>query len=108
VPQPFAPPVSFPYGAYHAADLLFLFDSETFGSEFGGHAPFTQDEESLAGAMVRYWTRFARSGDPNGAGTPQWPAYTPATDIYQSLTPPTPAPDTGFAADHKCAFWDSQ
>jgi para-nitrobenzyl esterase len=58
--------------------------------------------------MTRYWTRFAGTGAPNGAGTPNWPAYTSANDLYMSLEPPTPAVTSGFAADHKCAFWDAQ
>jgi para-nitrobenzyl esterase len=102
VPQIFAPPASFPYGAYHASELLLLFDSPTLG-----HAPLTPEEEQLAASMVGYWTQFARAGEPNSPATPSWPAYTPANDIYQSLVPPTPGPETGFAADHKCAFWDS-
>jgi para-nitrobenzyl esterase len=102
-PQLFVPPASIPYGAYHAAELQYLFDSTTLG----GHAPFNDDQEKLAAAMVRYWTQFAHAANPNSAGTPFWPNYTAATDKYQSLVPPTPEVETGFAADHKCAFWDS-
>jgi para-nitrobenzyl esterase len=102
-PQRFVPPASFPYGAYHAAEVQYLFDLPN-----PLNAPaLNADQRSLADAMVRYWTTFGRSGTPNGTGTPQWPAYTIANDT-QSLEPPTPAPETGFAADHKCAFWDSR
>jgi para-nitrobenzyl esterase len=104
-PTELAPNVpGFPFGAYHASELPSLFDSTTLG----GHANLTADQETLAATMVRYWTQFADTADPNSPGTPEWPSYDAATDIRQSLVPPTPHPTSGFAADHKCAFWDAQ
>ncbi len=104
VPQLFdIPPSSIPLGSYHAADLPYLFDSDLRG----GHAPFSADQEALAAAMVGYWTRFAHAGSPNRRNLPQWPRYSVASDTHMSFVPPTPQPKTGFAADHKCAFWDS-
>ncbi len=29
--------------------------------------------------MRTYWTNFAKTYDPNGAGVPRWPAFTNAT-----------------------------
>jgi para-nitrobenzyl esterase len=103
VPQIFDAPPLFPFGSYHASDVLYLFDSPLRG----GHAPFDAESEQLAAAIVGYWTQFARAGTPNRTGLPQWPAYTIPNDTYMSLQPPTPVPTTGFAAEHKCAFWDA-
>jgi para-nitrobenzyl esterase len=102
-PQIFVPPAGFPFGSYHAADVLYLFDSELRG----GHAPFTADQEALAGAIVGYWAQFARTGAPSRPGLPHWPAHTLANDQHMSLEPPTPRAEGDFAADHKCDFWDS-
>ena len=54
--------------------------------------------------MVKYWTQFAKTGDPNVTGSPNWPAYTKANDSI--LTFDTPAANvqvtSGFKAAHKC------
>ncbi|HKF29690.1 MAG TPA: carboxylesterase family protein [Candidatus Binataceae bacterium] len=96
-PPGFIPsPLSFPAGAYHGSELFYLFN---FGATLG------TDQKHLADTMIRYWSHFARTGDPNVDGTPQWPLYSVATDQFQSLRPPTPIVKLDFATDHKCAVW---
>ncbi len=90
VPRP-----SFPTGAYHAAELQYLFSLRGLPSLLAG------DHETLSLAMVDLWTSFARSGDP-GSG---WPRYVVATGLAESLVPPRPSTETGFASAHQCAFW---
>jgi para-nitrobenzyl esterase len=105
-PQPFLPPVSFPYGAFHTAELQYLFGVRPNLPT----PPLTANQQQLADAMVRYWTQFARLGNPNGLSAPLWTRYLPPlTDRLQSLVPPSPqaSTETAFATDHKCAFWAS-
>jgi para-nitrobenzyl esterase len=102
VPMLYFPPVSFPTGTYHASELEYIFDITQTPVPMPVRTPAQQD---LADAMVGYWTRFAHSGDPNSAGAPAWPAYTAMSDQFQSLQQSMPTAKTGFAVDHKCAFW---
>jgi len=100
-PMPFLPPVSFPYGDYHSAEIQYVLGVRPNLPT----APFTADQEKLSDAMVSYWGRFARRGNPNSHKTPDWAQYDPASDVVQSLIGPTPTTKADFAADHKCAFW---
>jgi para-nitrobenzyl esterase len=93
--------VSFPLGAYHGADVQYLFNRN------GKPAPFTLAQQQLSQAMISYWTQFAKTGDPNSPGQPAWAPYDPATDERQSFVPPVPVVESGFAGDHDCDLWDS-
>lgn len=57
-------------GAYHSADIEFVF--ETLDSK---HLPWTADDRKLSDLISSYWTNFAKTGNPNGAGLPEWPTY---------------------------------
>ncbi len=102
-PERFLPPVSFSYAAAHASEIQFVFDLPITVP-----APaLDADQQKLAATMVSYWTTFARTGQPNSRGVAAFPAYHAASDTMQSLVPPAASPETGFAAAHHCAFWDS-
>ncbi len=62
------------YGARHAAELPYVFHQLR---EHDRPAP-TPKDEGLSEMMRTYWTNFAKTGDPNGAGLPKWPAYSDA------------------------------
>jgi para-nitrobenzyl esterase len=100
-PERFLAPISgFSYGAAHASELQYLFHL----NESGFPGTLTSQQHRLSASMRRYWTNFARSGSPSGPGEPAWPRFGGGQRMV-SLVPPTPQVETGFAAEHKCAFW---
>lgn len=103
-PQLFLPPVSFPYGAYHSSEIQYVLGVRP-SLPPALVPPFTPEQERLSDHMVNYWGSFAKRGNPNGFGSPLWRRYDPATDVVQSLLPPTPTTKSDFAADHMCGFW---
>src|SRR6516165_1356942 len=100
-PENFLPPVSFPYGAAHAAELQYLMGLPT--AAFPGM--LSAPQRQLATIMKRYWTNFANSGFPASSGIPFWPLFNSLTRTIQSLVPPSPQTETDFASAHNCAFW---
>ncbi|SAL87555.1 carboxylesterase [Caballeronia terrestris] len=64
---------SSPYNAIatHATDVQYVFGNLPAK---GGVSAGSQDL-AVSDTMQTYWTNFARAGDPNGAGLPQWPRY---------------------------------
>jgi para-nitrobenzyl esterase len=61
-----------PDGANHGAEVSYVFGN--FGGP-GGGAPSAEDL-ALSDLIRSYWINFAATGDPNGSGLPQWPAFT--------------------------------
>ncbi|HEX3805301.1 MAG TPA: carboxylesterase family protein [Gaiellaceae bacterium] len=96
-PNAFLPTIPYSLGAYHASELQYLFPRPV--------SQLDPDQLQLSAAMQKYWTNFAKTGNPNGAGLPTWPAYTDSSDQAQSLVPPAPQTESNFAAAHKCAIW---
>ena len=63
--------------AYHSAEIEYVFSMLPHSD-----TPWPDSDQALARIMSAYWANFAKTGDPNGPGLPQWPAYT--TVIYGS------------------------
>jgi para-nitrobenzyl esterase len=61
-------------GAYHAAEITFVFNNlESCPNLTGGDPQAYRLQEQISPA----WIHFARSGNPNHNGLPHWPAFTP-------------------------------
>lgn len=100
--------LTFPLGAYHSAELQYLFKNIDF---FGVGLPLeqlTHRQARLSDAMISYWTQFAKTGNPNSSHEPVWSPYSASTDEVLSLAPPTPMAESNFDATHNCStFWDT-
>nr|WP_063779427.1 carboxylesterase family protein [Kibdelosporangium sp. MJ126-NF4]CEL23635.1 Carboxylesterase, type B [Kibdelosporangium sp. MJ126-NF4]CTQ93172.1 Carboxylesterase, type B [Kibdelosporangium sp. MJ126-NF4] len=86
----------FDEGAAHAFELNYVW-RQFFGK------PMTARQEALSGTMVRYWTTFAHTGDPNTRGLPEWRRYSSDSDVQElgltAVAPKNPA------IESNCAFW---
>jgi para-nitrobenzyl esterase len=67
-------------GAAHGSDMAYVF----------GHLDqrpwaWTQHDRRLSSTMTAYWSNFAKHGDPNGPGLPEWPRFTSTNPITMEL-----------------------
>jgi para-nitrobenzyl esterase len=58
----------------HALEIPFVFDNVDLGA-WRGFTRGTPEARALAEKVSGTWAAFARTGDPNGAGLPEWRAY---------------------------------
>ena len=74
----------FGYGSPHGQDVAYVFEHLDASNP---QTPKTDLE--ISDAMGTYWTNFAKNGNPNGKGVPEWPAFSDANPVvmYFSQTP---------------------
>jgi para-nitrobenzyl esterase len=72
-------------GVFHGSEIPYVFRS------FPPRLTLPPADDQLSQAMLSYWVRLARSGDPNGDGAPLWPAYDATGDRHLVLDSPITA-----------------
>ena len=79
----------------HAMDVPLVFDNPPAGAVAG--------TVEVAAAMASSWIAFARTGNPNNAAVPKWPAYT-AADHTAMLFEPKPRLAHHWRDDERAAL----
>lgn len=67
-------------GTFHSSELWYV-----FGTVYRSHRPFSGVDFDLSRAMNAYWCNFAKSGDPNGEGLPEWKSHTTAEPCHMLI-----------------------
>ena len=66
-------------GAYHSGELAYVFNNVGKVGDF-----WNPSDTLMAERITDYWTQFARTGNPNTGGQPEWNLYSPET--HNTLT----------------------
>jgi para-nitrobenzyl esterase len=75
------------YGSPHAQDVSYVFQ------HIDPSDPKTSKSDlEISEAMGTYWTNFAKIGNPNGKGVPEWPAFNEEKPVVMYFGP---TPHTG-------------
>ena len=85
----------------HSAELQYLFDYDL------GAADLDSTQEQLATQLMHYWAAFAKTGNPNFDGGPEWPLRADGQQVMSLRTAGASEAFSSFAEDHHCDFGQS-
>jgi para-nitrobenzyl esterase len=69
-----------PVGALHSSEVLYVFNNLRVKDY-----PWSDIDRKIADMLSSYWTNFAKSSNPNGAGLPSWPVYNPKDEYLMDF-----------------------
>jgi para-nitrobenzyl esterase len=90
------PPGREAVGATHASELGYVFGTLDRAFPIGPPAQPNALDGQLSEAMQRYWTNFAKTGNPNGEQLPTWPGFDVASRAYVQFTDAGPVANEGL------------
>ena len=66
------------FGAFHTGEIPYVFQNLKVLDR-----PFTSIDTMVANLMSSYWLNFAKTGNPNGKGLPEWKPYSETREVMQ-------------------------
>jgi len=73
------------WGPAHASEISFVFGN------FTKQMAATPEDKTVSEQLMSYWTNFAKYGNPNGTGLPEWPAFSDTDPRVMELDDPSDA-----------------
>jgi para-nitrobenzyl esterase len=73
-----------PYGAGHGSEVSFVFNNL---NARWGNPETTPKDKKVAEMINAYWVNFAKTGNPNGEGLPEWQVFTDKKNEILDIQP---------------------
>ncbi|MFD2015287.1 carboxylesterase family protein [Vibrio olivae] len=96
-------PTTFPQGAYHTAELAYLFPG-FHGGKVGQPIVLNYLQEVLSNEIIQYWVTLTQSNKWKN-----WKPYNSKKEnVYRLMLPKSHSLTKGrYISDHQCSFWDT-
>ncbi len=93
-------------GSVHAMEIMLIFDTmDHYPQSIIYSRKRIKKARPLSDTMMSYWVNFAKTGDPNGPGLPEWPRYDKDREMIMVLD--TEVCAESFPDADRCAFWEA-
>ena len=87
------------YGAYHAAEIVYVFNNISITPY-----PNMKEDFEMAETISNYWVQFASTGNPNRTGLPEWKAYGIEAEYFMEFNNGQAKPGEGLLTSESDFF----
>lgn len=83
-------------GTHHSGDLPYVFGNLLPVAQNNLGGSYTETDRKISNEIQTYWTNFAKTGNPNGTGLPNWPKFEPGARPFIEFTDNGPVANAGL------------